>query len=459
MTKKTRNRNIIIVLALISVFLIAYGLTSGFQGFVAVQEEGKFIGVPTYGWLKCEESNNVVSIPPSDFNMFSSTSLNCKLGGDTLIQECDITFKMPSQSELGSKLSIKESGLIYSICTLGSSCNIGQGDVANSKIAIRELFFDRDYNFNKEIDIHLKPNQFVVAQYNECSPLGSCSTKNLGRYSLSYRPFFIYKYDIFSQSTGRAITETRDCAQENSIYERNLAITSVRGNGKLSQQLPLAQQITLRSRDAVIPFLTKIVAIVPQYDLFEDDTKYCNDKKIYRVEEVETSGGIYKIADTQTNAQIKDVDCCNSGDVPTGYYCENFVKKKIDDNIQCNSLKPCPIVGYQSAVGQKMVFQECIDNICKTDSIKVKCSLNTDCPGGYCDLDSDNPKNNECVTIKPIESCGNGVCESDLDETEQSCPKDCTVEEQISSLWLPFLIAGIGIILSISLILWRMRKK
>jgi hypothetical protein len=165
------------------------------------------------------------------------------------------------------------------------------------------------------------------------------------------------------------------------------------------------------------------------------------------------------VANTQTNAAIDEVECCNSGDVPTGYYCKDFVKTPLSTSSgqECNALLQCPIVGYQAIPGKKVVYQQCVENKCVNKYMNVKCSYNEECPGGYCQVDALNPANNECKYISPIDKCGNGVCEPSLGESAQTC-KDCVESSGLSS-WLPWAILAAALIIAAALIFSRPRKK
>ena len=429
-----------IVWSLIFLAFVAIGVVS--QQFAVDSsgnqlKDGSFISVKTYGFLKCGESESIQSYPATGFNKFSSLTIDCQQYG-SLIQECDVTLKMPAKDDFEGKYS----GLVYRKCTKGTVCNLE--DI--KPLYATYLWIDQDNNANEEVNIHLSPGQFLRAEYQESSGLiGAAKTVNKGRYRVTFKPYQISRYDVFSQTNGQVVPNTIDCTTNGDISELNLIIESVKGGGSLGTKLKesdILDKNNLRARGATMTYLSNFVAIMPQYDLFEDDTKYCYDKKIYRVEEVETPSGTYKVADTSTNKQIDTVECCNNGDVPQGYFCQDFKKRPLStsEGAECSSIKPCPIVGFQAVAGKKVAFQECVSGKCVTDFEDVECNYNEECPGGYCDRDGNDPSKSKCKYVEPEDYCGNNACEATFGETIDTCPKDCRPGTQADYFW--FYLGG-----------------
>jgi hypothetical protein len=222
----------------------------------------------------------------------------------------------------------------------------------------------------------------------------------------------------------------------------------------------------IRSRGAVVNYLSNFVAIVPQYDFFDSDNKYCYNKKVYAVETISVSSGkTFKVANTGTNKELYTVDCCNTGDAivskGSGFYCKNFKIEKLStsEGGECTTTKLCPVIGYQVSGNKQVVSQECVNNICQSIFKIVECSNAFDCPNGYCDIDSSNPSNNKCISFTPQDYCGNGICEASYNENENTCYKDCkvSIKNDLSTLYIiaAFLFA-LMIIIAISV--YRKRK-
>ena len=416
---------------------------------------GSFISVPAYGALKCELSQTLNRAPSNGWETVDKATIKCQNTGNTLIQECDVTFKLPSENEIGGISTISE-GLAYTICTEGSQCSLSNANVVKY---LKHTGIKQSGNFNKEISEHITESQYIIAQYNRVSVLGNSEKQPLLRYAINFRPYQIVKYDVFSKGNGQPIPDSFDCAYNGKINELNYAIISATSGLKF-QEATSTNKASLRARGAVVPYISNFVAIVPQFSLFENGDKYCYDKKIYKVDEVTTPIGTYKVADTNTNAEIGTVKCCNSGDVPTGYKCENFEKVEIKGGESCNALNPCPIVGYQPYPNKQVVYQECVSNKCLTKLKTVKCSFDIDCgKGNSCSIDPNNPSNNYCKTFGIIDYCGNGVCDYSLSENAVNCPKDCSQSSSGINLTPLYIILAIFIVAIFMVLIMKKRRK
>jgi len=460
------KKNAIILIAVIALVVGVFVVLGqmgmlGSATLATTSTTGNFISVPTYGYLKCEEGDSGVRSPPiPDWQKFDDIYISCTQVG-TLVDDCVVTFKMPSKDEVDKANSF----LSYSVCTIGSDC----GGRYTEQVYARKLFIGQDYD--NEVNVPITKNQYIMAAYRETGILeigvlfNPSDAVYKGRYAISYTPYFVYRYDVFSQSNGAKVFNTEDCTNTNNIEEANFIIEDISSGGKLSQQLETSELLNLnnlRAAGARVPYLSNFVAIVPQYDLFDEDgyTKYCYDKKIYAVEEITTSGGTYLVANTGTNAQLDDVDCCNNGDVPAGNKCVDFEIVPLSEGEDtCSALKPCPIIGYQPIAGRQVAYQECVNGQCVTDYIQVECNYDAECSGGYCNVDTNDPSNNECVTREPQDYCGNGVCEASRNEDSLTCSKDCEPPKPPNNVLLYIIIGIMGGLVLILLIYLLMKRQ
>jgi hypothetical protein len=438
---------IFVVAVIIGAFatLSATGVIEFDTRFSTLDSQGQYISVPTYGYLKCEEGDAGVRSPPiGQWQKFDSLTITCASVG-TLVDECVVTFKMPSRDEVDGLVSV----LGYNVCTIGGTCNTALGDDWTNQVFAKRVT-GRDYN--AEVNVPITKNQYIYAEYQESGFIDVFvgeDVVNKGRYAVSYTPYFIYRYDVFSQSNGAQVFNTEDCTNGNNIEEANLIIESVSGGGDLEGDLRESELLNannLRARGARLTYLSNFVPVAPQYDLFEEDgyTKYCYDKKIYRVEQVETAGGTYLVANTGTNAQLENVECCNNGDVPAGNKCVDFeIVPLSSGEDSCSALKPCPIIGYQPIAGRQVAFQECVGGTCQTQYEQVACTFDEECSGGYCNTNPNDPTQNECVTREPIDYCGNGVCELSRLETFDTCAEDCAPPPEPGDNLLLYIVIGV----------------
>lgn len=445
--------------------------------------KGEYNLVPTYGRIQCQQGQNAVYYPTdfisyNQYKYFDRLNLRCNDFG-TLLQSCDVVFKTPTVD----KISKMYATLLWSVCdTSQSSCSIG-GTAAISKcvrgcstntFGIPVPYVYNYANIDKVFTQSLSENQYLVAQYNEADLLtaltgASAAVNNKASYHISAKPFFLYRYDIFSLTSGQAIPGTEDCTNAKTIGEANLLITGVGGGGALEQQIKVSPTLNvdtaMRARDAVFYYVSNFVAAQPQYDMFDDGMKYCVDKKVYAVETITTKGGTYRVATTSTNKVLKTVECCNAGDAiaakGTGYYCNsNFevVPLAGSEGQACvNGL--CPILGYVSVGNTKVAYQECNSGICSAPLYKtVECTNAFACPGGYCDVDPLNPSNNKCKSIIPTNSCGNRACEFSRGETPASCPADCHDGGGSDNSFIWWIIGALAVIIIIMLVVMLSRR-
>jgi len=445
------------------VFLVIIGVIS-MQFSVPSNDlpPGTFISVPTYGTLSCSASGEEIRVPSSGWKQFDHLVISCgTFTGQDLPQECDVTFKLPSESEIGSRTSVKNSGLSWSICTSGTNCNIGTGDVFNSgdQGVVRKLFNNIEQNLNKEITINLKENQFILAEYQESGVFGSSKLVSKGKVAVSLELWRIKRNDIFSVETNRFLPNSEDCVISSQTQEIKYAIKS--STGGLTSRLENSKVLnanSLQGRNSVLTYISGFVARPPQFNLFDDDSKYCTNKNIYRVDRVDTNIGYYLVAHTDVNGVIKEVDCCSKGDCNVNERCEDFKCVEIVGDEECSLFDPCPLPAWTPKESKVVVRQECVDNKCVVKERTVACSSSSDCPGGICDFDVLNPSNNECKTIDPVLTCGNGLCEMSLGETSITCSKDC--EEKETNLTIVYILLGVLAFLIFTLIMViAVRKK
>lgn len=444
---------------LIAILLLVVGgslVYANYQGVLSTVEtgdeepvDGDYIEVPTYGYLACEELDSNIDAPPSGFEKFGSRTISCQQQG-SLVQDCEVTFKLPSEDEVSGVSSY----LGVTKCTIGGTCETAEGDEFTDTYYAKTTF---ETNYNKEIDYQLSKNEYLYVEYQEGDGVTGFDVVDKGRFQITYRPFFVYRYDVFSVENGQRIENTEDCTNTGDISETNYIVESASGNGDLEEQfdeLDYLDENNLRTANGRRLYFSGLIPKVPQYELFDDGMKYCYDSKIYEVEEVTVANGdTYKVANTDSNGVVENVDCCNDGDVPSGYTCENFeqVELSTSDQTSCSLLNPCPVQDYQPTAGGRFYTQECVDGVCETDYLEAECSFDEDCQGGYCDVDTENPENSECVTREPQDYCGNGVCEASFGENEESCPEDCLSPSKgvDPAIWIGLGMVAIAILLFI----------
>lgn len=409
----------VIIVSMLGISIIvgqSAGLFSITDDAVTVNaNSGDYIGVPAYGTLQCKPSlqgnevigfgDNMIGAGRGDSN-WELTGCDAAL---SLHNGCTVKLKMPSANDvkyLNGKRT-EDAYFYYGICDLNSNCGaFGENpDALQNKITLRNLFVTRDV-VDDVISINLGPNDYVVMVYSQRTPLQALWSDGSGENEISMwyeaTPYYVYRDDTFSINNGKQVPQTFDCAMEGNYAEENLFITGIQGDGDLEDLIETSgfTDISLiRQKGASVTYLSNIVAVVPQYQFFDNGDKYCYDKKVWQVEEIQTTGGSYMIADTSTNNPIEAVECCNNLDVPVGYSCNsNFEKIPVEDIESCNVFQPCPYTSGIAAPGPSFITQSCIGGECVDEIINVECNFNSDCGTTEVCEQANNPRDNKCVS-------------------------------------------------------------
>lgn len=426
--------SVTVVILTFMFLLFGQGLTINYlpsQAFAVAEDEqalddGDYIGVPAYGYFACHEGDELVN---TQFEEFGSEIVTCKGStGQNLIQECTVNVQLPGREELDG---IPNARFLYKICNQGEDCDLNKGESIPLKdfgVARSQLGASKSFELTEDefIKIELQTSTFLV---NVVWKVG-----DEGKYRVYYRPFMIYRQDMFRTDSG-VIPDTEDCDFEGRVdgYSKIIETTS-----RLTKDIPTNEysEITIQERGATYPYLTNTVAIVPQYNLFDDGTKYCTQKKIYEVGTVTLNNGdTYRVVDTGSNNVVEDeeIECCDGGDVERdGYYCsDDFTIEPLQDSIgaECQVASDCPLVSYTFVEGGALTPQDCVNGECtEPDRIDTECSFDSDCAEGHCVRFPNNPRNNYCKEPEPVKhKCGNRKCEEQYGETVDSCPEDCAV--------------------------------
>jgi len=437
---------IIIIILITSIVLMS-------NNKLSVVDQGDYISIPSYGTLTCEKSRSGPIYSPSNgYEYFSDKIIKCQ-DVASLVDDCEVTFKMPDKSKVKG---YEEAVFLYSICRNGEYCDV-YDEHAQQRIILRNAWINHD-TLNDEITEHLNNDQYIVAQYlvkkNALATNGYVGDKDIGLV-YNFVPYKIYIHDQFSRNNEKPMTGSIDCSVKNNIKEANLLIEGVINSRKLSNDLEVSKYLdinNLRQKGASVSYLTHFVPTIPQYNLEDDGYKYCIDKKLYDVAVVKTLGGSYKIIDPSVNDFV-NVECCNNLEVPPGYSCSSNHKiVHVSQDTKCSVFKRCPYENGIATGDKKFLSQECVSGECVTKTINVECNFDSECNGGFCDVNNDDPSKNKCVSIKPLDKCGNGYCELSFGENSQTCPKDCLPDSEVNNGLLTIVLVAVAVVLFLAVL-------
>jgi len=453
MNKKISTGMLLGILSIILILGVSYALIGGSGTYATTSSsmDNDYFYAPTFGTLSCEESDGTLDYPSSSsYKTFDSIFISCEQFG-SLVDECYVTFKLPSKDEVENK----DSFLAYRICEdYESNCNV---ENLGTKLITRYAYLfegDEGYNFVSN-SIRLKKGQYMIAYYVEgglTSWVVGADPVKKGKYQVEYNPSYIVRYDSLSSTNGAKDFSTQDCVIDGDIEELNFVVEDVMQGGSLSRELSneeLASANTLRSKDGAVVYASVPVA-VPNFvsQTFNGKEAFCYDKTMYAIDSITLSDGkTYRVADRGKNDELGRVECCDSFDAGVGNKCienkiisfeeaeEGGLLQSCSFDFQCQS-------EYRFLPGGKSVIEQCINGYCVDEYIEIECSFQEDCNGGICVLDRNDPKKNYCKDPVKIENCGNGYCELSFGENTQTCPADCDPSKKEDDDYLVAILIG-----------------
>lgn len=417
-----------------------------------------YVSVPTFGQLVCEKTDTLEYYPTANYELFGSEKkFTCQgFKGSSLVQECDVYFKMPDTKP--SVLSAPNAYLMYSVCDVTGYCD----PKAAQYIRLNDIlpFSDTKPAGYNTPAIHITTSQYIIAEYREINAIGSISRPTKVGYKVAFYPWYVVRHDVFSLQSEDKIGE-RDCIIPSNLNELNFKIKNILGSDKLATTAPEStalNSVNIQARGAKITYLSNFVAAPAYGNVNEEKMEYCKDKQIYKIIEIETPSGTYKMVDMSLSNSVRKVDCCDKGDVTPNEACINNKIVPLSTNTNCQLTTDCQAFAYSRVTDTSYAYQTCENRLCVNKVITVKCTSDSACNGGRCIVDIINPSNNKCDYTTP-NTCGNNVCEASKGETLTSCQLDCYVPPVKKDYTLLIAIIIGAVLLLIIILLLTAKKK
>jgi len=477
MSKKKNNKSTFIIVMVFVIGLVAVGAYLGINQFAVTDplnadESGLY--VPKFGFFECKESDLRWESPSGEgvTESFSARTIKCQDTGDTLLQGCDVNFYIPTEDEANKAYSY----LCYFVLDENSPIPSAGTDCQYEFYANNFLGKETPGTVEPQ---RLEKGQYIYAEYIEQNifnrVIGSGNNVNKGEFKIFFNPFFIHRYDDTISSTGSALTnnpDTRDCdisdnfGSVNSIIEsiNNPSYPNTLNNDDIHDRLDDYSNDYLRVPGRVVPYIKELVEKNEEFLTIVDGNKYCIDRKLYPIIEIQTTTGTYRIADVARTNSIGNVECCNDGDALAvsgpGYFCDvnQEIQKKTEVVQDCRFTSECSL--SQGVPGVKLIYYEtCQEGKCVLESYDVECTSDFDCEDGdVCKYDSRNPEDSFCEDIKIVEKCGNGVCEVSFGENQNTCEADCGQGDDDETQGWIFAVLIIGAFLVLIFALYQRQK-
>lgn len=421
MTRRKTQRNIFIALAIISVILVSYGLTTSLS-LLTIESlpREKYIEAPTFSYLSCEPSQGGKINSSFTFdNKVKTVRCSDSLG---MNDGCTIRLIPPSNTAfLRREYGYSKNGVSYIYLEGGIGGYSGEQDA---------------------IDIDLTRTDFVNLGY------GQVTTGNLldegQSYQITGNSFSLYDHNDLSSSVGQQLLNSRtgNCFLEDDFYKgRQITYHSPEIQELKDQALDFSSLNLPYGKYTYFKSFSPLPLFSQQIEQLNGKDIYCLDNALYNILQINVGEFSYNVVNYEKGGFIKSVICCN-GDEKPAYICKNHEWIK-QEEAECNLNKGifCPQSTFQPYSQKQYKRFNCEDNKCVKEVIEVKCNSDSDCTNGLVCSRQNNPLDNECVKR------GEGT----------TIPSTTTDEE--TNIFIPLLIAGIGIIIAVSLIMWRMRKK
>jgi len=376
----------------------------------------QFVQAPQFGYIKCEPTGSQIQSSVFTLTNGYSNTIGCENLGPT--SGCQLVIKTPSYSWWQNDRTL-------TLIDRSSNSIIFQQHLGTwlSKTTPTDKAIPNTLTPGTYLDPHRYELKFEVINF--LTGKVSYSSEPLNYYYV-YQPFVLKRYDSFSSTNGQAITSIgpTSCQVSSDIGNDLISFSTIAALAGGSKE---GSPSRLEPNEAYTYFTRHVT--VPSFSTGTDVANaYCistgTGGTLYKIEDVQTDAGSYKVVSPTYSAPIGTVDCCNGDSVP-GRVCRS--NKWVDvANAQCSATKLCPNDQYQRDVsdpsGKTAVRYTCVNSKCVAQTKQVTCTLNQQCGAGKICVGFECKET--CENCNPDDTCGNGKCESY--ENKDSCPKDCS---------------------------------
>lgn len=421
--KRKKLNPILITVLIIAFLMVDWGITSVIQKATiteftsqdqVVQFTRKTLSCEAYG----SETSKIYSIPKDGAEVKCSETFGVTTPG------CTIFLKVNKDS----------GGFAFDNYVQVKICNINDRNNCrrNEKITTKNIV-ERESILNFPIS----NNEFISLKYFDYSLFGDDILLDGLTVRSLYQPYDLILKGTF---TGEEPLRNGNC---NAVPQSLRSKYVKSSTDKESFDFDGIDNLNLQPGDRQSTWEAPVLIPKSSYSLqkIENEYRLCQIKQLFELELVKLEDGTRYIYPNTVKPTIP-VECCDKLDVKLGYTCDNNKFVKITEDVSCSVTKPCEFSNKEAVYNTKKpqtLTQECNNGKCENIIKDVECTSNAQCnTGQFCNV------NFECEGEENIN------CEVNPDLEE--CKDDFNI-------FLPLIIAGIGILLAISIIIWRMKKK
>ena len=379
---------------------------------------GSYIQVPAFGYYECAPATYKVPSPWNDIGSSGTGFVTIPKNA----ADADVRVRIPSNSLLNEAFSN------YRVVT--QKCDISTGTCESQSISYVSTYA-KDSTYFYSIPVNILKNEKIFIDYQKKTLFGSWNGIAGSQYQWRYTPFIIWKVGVFNIGGRTPLTSiTEGCSFNNygNINQNNLLISETLSNVNIGQ--------TSLSNSELQPYQTRgfIENIVPisvenrRIVTYQSQLTYCSNNAVYKIEEVKTNSGTYKVARLDISP-ISSVTCC-PGDTDGTRVCTSEFKWQTitpDIKLECSAFNPCPIPSWiEGSSSKTLVKQTCQQNVCVPETKNVDCTRNTDCTTGQaCD-----------ITLYTCVNVPGGTILEEGNVTENDCNKKALNQPILGWTWI-----------------------
>ena len=379
---------------------IVYFAISGTPQSTVNIPSGQYVQAPTFYYYECNAGSQPVESTHVNLDSGSTNGwLKCPSNTDT----CDLWI---SQTEQTAWYSLNRR-IVYQIChNNGANCD--------SQVIKTSNYFSLS-NANVP-SIHL-PNLLttdkVWVDYQYQNLLFQWILKpNSAEYYQTYKPFILWKVDMFGGGKNEYTTPTQGCNfPSNDVANLIDSVTNL--NKQLNSQSSTSDTSLpfYKTRNFIgtyVPISTSNVNFVN----YNGQSGYCLQRQVFAITSVTTNGGTYQIIDSNFNTRLANsVDCCPGETEPTRKCNSNFQWENIEV-AQCSAFSPCAGADWADSSSKTQIRYNCINSKCVAETRTVECVYDSDCGN-----------NKVCATLThKCETVGTGeIVQNNTNGTSQNC--------------------------------------
>ncbi len=363
------NKKAVAPLFIFAILGLVGAIALGVVSVGDITGSGSYIQRPVFYYDKCEQ---VSSLRYSSTNTFNDNWAVKPSVSD----QYSVIVKQPSS------LGIRSVGrLTYSVCNsrleTDDNCRIFKSEVDV-----------RSENFNYQIN-NVRNNEYVHLLY-EKSSFVSYTLEN-AKYQIAWQPYGIRQYNILSGSSKQI--NPNSCTYPSNPDDTILSSDS----GKIRNRKPegrVTNERTLQPNEVRWYVAGYLTSAEPSFRLrYKGVDAWCrqtgSNAEIYRINEIRTTGGTYKIASPDWSDFLGSETCCPNNVKGDRVCNDNFEYEQIRGS-ECGAFRSCGSSDYVPKDSGTLVRYYCDNGFCKEETKEVECTSDFDCSDSneVCDLNT-----------------------------------------------------------------------